>query len=42
MGGGKEEEDEERHKDVEEAGPLISESRWSAGKKTGKATWGKM
>lgn len=27
----KEEEDEEKHKDVE-AGPLMSESRWSAGK----------
>jgi hypothetical protein len=32
MGGRKEQEDGEKHKDVEEAGPLISESRCSAGK----------
>lgn len=32
MGDRKGEEGEEKHRDVEEAGPLMSESRWSAGK----------
>lgn len=32
MGARKEQEDGEKHKDVEEAGPLVSESRCSAGK----------